>query len=165
MSALQDFLDRMRARFTRGLVVPPVVHPDTRKPYPVTTAYGVPGSMWACGHHTGEDHACPVGSLAIATTWGTVIHAGPDTPWGPAYGTQVLVRTRDGVYDYAHNHLSAVTVQAGDHIAPGQTLGLTGASGNVTGPHDHFEARPAGGHYGSDVNPVRVKARRRHMRR
>lgn len=163
---LSDFLDRMRSFFLKGLVVPPVVNPVTRKAYPVTTRYGVKGPLWSLGYHTGEDHTCPVGSLALATTYGTVEYAGDGgARWGADYGTQVIVRTRDGKYDYAHNHLSALRVKAGDQVVPGQTVGITGASGHVTGPHDHFEARPAGGRFGSDIHPIRVKARRRRFRK
>jgi len=53
-----------------------------------------------------------------------------------------------------------VLVKAGDKITPGMTVGLTGATGHVTGPHSHFEARPAGGRYGSDVHPYLVKHNR-----
>jgi murein DD-endopeptidase MepM/ murein hydrolase activator NlpD len=162
MMTPRDWLDRMRARFLKGRVVYPVVTPHTLKPYPVTYPYGVKNSAYAAGHHTGEDHACPVGSWALATTYGVVQYAGPAAArWGEAYGVQVIVRTKDGRYDYAHNHLSDVLVAAGEHVHPGQVLALTGATGNVTGPHTHFEARPAGGRYGSDVHPIRVKAKLR----
>ena len=38
-------------------------------------------------------------------------------------------------------------------VAAGQRLGRSGATGNVTGPHLHFEVRTAPG-YGSDIDPV-----------
>lgn len=150
----QNMLQRRRA----GKTASPVVHPDTFKPYPVTYRYGVKNNRYAAGHHTGEDYACPVGSLALATGWGRVVYAGPGANcWGPAYGNQVVIRTNNGRYDYAHNHLSKVTVKAGDGVGPGYVVGYTGATGNVTGPHSHFEARRASGRYGSDVHPSKVR--------
>jgi murein DD-endopeptidase MepM/ murein hydrolase activator NlpD len=131
---------------------------STLDTYRVTTDYGIPGDMWQAGHHTGEDHACPVGSLAVAVSWGHVIAAGPaGAGYGAAYGNIVVIRTRSGRFDYMLCHLSHIMVTVGASVEPGEVVGLTGATGNVTGPHLHFEARPAGGRYGSDVRPVLVK--------
>ena len=123
---------------------------------PVTTPYGKRGGMWKLGYHTGEDYAAPEGSLAVAVTWGKVIAVGI-TGWGPAYGTMVIIRTASGRYDYAYCHLAHVIVRVGQKVRPGTIVGFTGATGNVTGPHLHFEARVAGGRYGDDVAPRRVR--------
>lgn len=40
---------------------------------------------------------------------------------------------------YAHCH--KIYVKEGDEIVQGQELGEVGATGNVTGPHLHFEIR------------------------
>lgn len=126
----------------------------------VTTPYRVTGSSWARGYHTGEDYAAPIGSLAVSPAWGRVIAVG-STSWGAAYGTMVVVRTRRGVYDFAFCHLSRVEVAVGDTVRPGTVVGRVGITGNTSGPHLHFEARPAGGSYGSDVHPARVRKSRK----
>lgn len=155
---IRHLIERRRA----GHRIDPCRHPVTFDPYPVTLAYGVLGDLWACGHHTGEDHACPVGSLAVAPSWGTVIGTGVSAlGWGQDYGLMVIVRQASGAHDYAFCHLSEVRVRVGQDVEPGQIVGLTGQSGHVTGPHLHFEARPPGGRYGSDVNPVVVERRPR----
>ncbi|MGX1153287.1 M23 family metallopeptidase [Streptomyces albogriseolus] len=112
------------------------------------TAYKVAGSMWSSGYHTGVDFSVPTGTSLKAVGAGTVVSAG----WGGAYGNQVVIQLNDGHYaQYAH--LSSLSVSAGQTVSAGQQVGLSGATGNVTGPHLHFEIR-IGPDYGSDVDPV-----------
>ena len=114
----------------------------------VGTSYHVPGSMWSSGYHTGVDFVVPTGTSLKAVGAGTVVSAG----WGGAYGNQVVLRLADGHYaQYAH--LSQLSVSAGQSVTTGQQVGLSGATGNVTGPHLHFEIRTTPD-YGSDVDPV-----------
>ncbi|MFF8951411.1 peptidoglycan DD-metalloendopeptidase family protein [Streptomyces sp. NPDC014940] len=114
----------------------------------VGTGYHVAGSMWSSGYHTGIDFVVPTGTSLKAVGAGTVVSAG----WGGAYGNQVVVRLNDGHYaQYAH--LSQLSVSAGQTVTAGQRVGLSGATGNVTGPHLHFEIRTTPD-YGSDVDPV-----------
>ncbi|MFI6444786.1 peptidoglycan DD-metalloendopeptidase family protein [Kitasatospora sp. NPDC050543] len=112
------------------------------------TAYGVAGSMWASGHHTGADFVAPTGTPLKAVAAGTVVKAGP----GGAYGNEVEIKLADGKYaQYAH--LSSIGVKVGQTVTVGQQIGLSGATGNVTGPHLHFEIR-TGSEYGSDIDPI-----------
>ncbi|MFG2905002.1 peptidoglycan DD-metalloendopeptidase family protein [Kitasatospora sp. NPDC048286] len=112
------------------------------------TAYGVAGSMWASGHHTGQDFVASTGTPLRAIANGVVVKAGN----GGAYGNEVEIKLADGHYaEYAH--LSSIGVRIGQAVTVGQQIGLSGATGNVTGPHLHFEIRN-GSEYGSDINPV-----------
>ncbi|MEU5313509.1 M23 family metallopeptidase [Streptomyces sp. NPDC021562] len=114
----------------------------------VGTGYHVPGAMWSSGYHTGVDFVVPTGTPVKAVGAGTVVTAG----WGGAYGNQVVIRLADGYYAQ-YGHLSALSVSAGQTVTAGQQVGLSGATGNVTGPHLHFEIRTTPD-YGSDVDPV-----------
>ncbi|MET8948502.1 transglycosylase family protein [Streptomyces sp. NPDC004542] len=119
---------------------------------PVDAATGTPyhaaGSHWSKGYHTGVDFPVPTGTSVRAVEAGHVVAAG----WGGSYGYQVVIRHSDGRYtQYAH--LSAISVKAGQPVSGGQRIGRSGATGNVTGPHLHFEVRTGPG-FGTDVDPV-----------
>ncbi|MFM9453218.1 LysM peptidoglycan-binding domain-containing M23 family metallopeptidase [Streptomyces europaeiscabiei] len=114
----------------------------------VGTAYKIAGSMWSSGYHTGVDFVAPTGTTLKSVGAGTVVSAG----WGGAYGNQVVIKLADGYYaQYAH--LSSISVSAGQSVSGGQQIGLSGATGNVTGPHLHFEIRTTP-NYGSDIDPL-----------
>ena len=115
---------------------------------PIGTGYHVAGSSWSKGYHTGVDFPVPTGTSVKAVAAGQVVTAG----WGGAYGYQVVIRHADGRYTQ-YGHLSAISVRAGQSVGEGQRIGRSGATGNATGPHLHFEVR-TGPDFGSDVDPL-----------
>ncbi|MFJ4601213.1 M23 family metallopeptidase [Streptomyces griseoluteus] len=114
----------------------------------VSTAYQSSSSLWSSGSHTGIDFHAAHGTAVHAAGAGTVVSTG----WGGAYGNEIVIRMADGMYTQ-YGHLSSIGVSVGQRVVPGQQIALSGATGNVTGPHLHFEAR-TGPDYGSDVDPV-----------
>ncbi|MFJ3309258.1 M23 family metallopeptidase [Streptomyces sp. NPDC086549] len=114
----------------------------------VSTGYQASSSLWSSGSHTGIDFHAASGTAVHAVGSGTVVSTG----WGGAYGNQIVIRMADGMYTQ-YGHLSSIGVSVGQKVVPGQQIGLSGATGNVTGPHLHFEARTTP-EYGSDVDPV-----------
>ena len=54
-------------------------------------------------------------------------------------GVHVIIE--NGEVETLYAHCKTIYVNTGDNVAKGQELGLTGATGNVTGPHLHFEIR------------------------
>lgn len=114
----------------------------------VGTGYHVAGSHWSKGYHTGVDFLVSTGTSVRAVAAGRVVAAG----WGGSYGYQVVLRHADGRYtQYAH--LSAISVRVGQGVTAGLRIGRSGATGNVTGPHLHFEVR-TGPEFGSDIDPL-----------
>ncbi|MEV7250875.1 LysM peptidoglycan-binding domain-containing M23 family metallopeptidase [Streptomyces cyaneofuscatus] len=114
----------------------------------VTTQYRASGSSWSSGYHTGSDFQAASGTPVKAIGPGTVVSAG----WSGSYGNEVVIKHEDGMYSqYAHQ--SSLSVSAGQTVTGGQQIGLSGSTGNSTGPHLHFEVR-TGPSYGSDVDPV-----------
>lgn len=60
--------------------------------------------------------------------------------WHKSFGNYVVVDHGDGKQTlYAHS--KSLNVRKGDIVKKGQQLGLMGDTGNVTGPHLHFEVR------------------------
>ncbi|MFF7333160.1 peptidoglycan DD-metalloendopeptidase family protein [Streptomyces sp. NPDC008150] len=114
----------------------------------IGTGYHVAGSMWSSGYHTGVDFVVPTGTSVKAIAAGTVVSAGYDG----AYGNEVVIKHADGKYSQ-YAHMSQLSVSTGQTVTEGQQIGLSGATGNVTGPHMHFEIRTTP-YYGSDVDPV-----------
>ncbi|MEU6510955.1 transglycosylase family protein [Streptomyces sp. NPDC046942] len=115
---------------------------------PIGTGYGVAGGHWSKGYHTGVDFLVPTGTSVKAVEAGEVVAAG----WGGSYGYQVEIRHADGRYSQ-YAHLSAISVRIGQQVGTGQRIGRSGATGNVTGPHLHFEVR-TGPAFGSDIDPL-----------
>ncbi|MFE1949749.1 MULTISPECIES: M23 family metallopeptidase [Streptomyces] len=114
----------------------------------VSTAYKASSGLWSSGSHTGIDFHAASGTTVHAVGSGTVVEAG----WGGAYGNNIVIKMNDGTYTQ-YGHLSSIGVSVGQSVTPGQQIGLSGATGNVTGPHLHFEARTTP-EYGSDIDPV-----------
>jgi murein DD-endopeptidase MepM/ murein hydrolase activator NlpD len=86
--------------------------------------------------HNGLDIAIPVGTPIQTTMDGTVVHAG----WNnQGYGNLVIVE--NGEYRTYYAHLSSIPVSVGDPVKAGTTIGLSGNTGNSTGPHLHYEIR------------------------
>lgn len=105
-------------------------------------------SQGATAGHTALDIAVPLGTKVVAADRGKVISAG----WNPTgYGFRVVI---DHGIDYItlYAHLSDIYVQPGDIVGKGQVIGLSGANGNTTGPHLHFEVRD----FGRLIDPRKV---------
>ncbi|MFJ2257220.1 M23 family metallopeptidase [Streptomyces sp. NPDC087844] len=117
------------------------------KGYVITSTYAQAGN-WTTGHHTGVDLAVKVGTPAVAVLPGMVLMSATDA----SYGHYVLIRHAEHEYSL-YAHLSRLDVRQGATVSAGQGIGLSGATGNVTGPHLHLEVRtePV---FGSDIDPV-----------
>jgi murein DD-endopeptidase MepM/ murein hydrolase activator NlpD len=91
--------------------------------------------------HLGTDFAAPTGTPARTVGDGVVEFAGAQN----GYGNVVFIRHRNG-HETVYAHLSKISVQRGQSVSQGQTIGLVGATGWATGPHLHFEFRVNGAH-------------------
>ncbi|MDX3135260.1 peptidoglycan DD-metalloendopeptidase family protein [Streptomyces europaeiscabiei] len=108
--------------------------PMKRGTYTIGTPYHKSGGMWSLGYHTGLDLVATSGTPIYAPADGKVVAAGP----GGSYGNMTKLQHAGGVITlYAHQ--TSFNVSVGDSVKRGQQIGTVGATGNVTGPHLHWE--------------------------
>lgn len=93
------------------------------------------GPRWGRSHN-GIDLAVTVGTPVYACASGVVVQAG----WNGGYGISVYVDHGNGLIS-RYGHLSETAVSIGQTVSQGDLLGLSGNTGNSTGPHLHFEMR------------------------
>lgn len=117
----------------------------------VTCEFGRKGS-WAAGYHTGIDYRAPEGTEIYATRRGKVHHVG----WDNSYGNYIVVQSWHYTRFIRHYycHLSKFKVNRGKRVFAGTILGLSGNTGNSTGPHLHYEERVAPFGYWNHRSPV-----------
>ncbi len=86
--------------------------------------------------HKGMDFRAPLGTVVRASNSGVVVLA------RPLYyeGNCVIIDHGLGLYTVSM-HFSRIDVHEGQRVATGDKLGLSGATGRVTGPHLHWAVR------------------------
>ena len=89
--------------------------------------------------HEGIDIVAPMGATVRAPVIGEVFQAGE---WGP-YGKRVAIRflVNDKQHEVYLAHLSRIDTRMGQIVAASEQVGLSGNSGNSTGPHLHLTLR------------------------
>lgn len=121
--------------------VPKVVHIGTKdRPeyvmpvdgYTFTSGFG---ERWG-RNHNGVDLAVPVGTDIHAAADGVIIQSG----WYGGYGICVDIDHGNGVVT-RYAHMSRNDAYVGEYVKQGDIIGLSGNTGNSTGPHVHFEIR------------------------
>jgi len=87
-------------------------------------------------NHKGLDFRAPPGTPVRASNSGVVVLA------KPLYyaGNSVIIDHGMGFFTL-YMHFSRITVHEGQLVTQGQRLGLSGATGRVTGPHLHWAVR------------------------
>jgi len=97
------------------------------------------GDGWGAGRgHRGTDLLAPRGSEQVAVVPGTF-----ETKFWGGGGLTLFLFGDDG-HTYVYMHLMRVVGDAGRHVEQGEVIALTGASGNASAYHLHFEFHPNG---------------------
>ncbi|MET0016410.1 peptidoglycan DD-metalloendopeptidase family protein [Oscillibacter sp.] len=115
----------------------------------VTSTFGGRASPGGIGstNHKGVD----IGKVGYTTTVhaakaGTVLVAQRSS----SYGNYVVISHGSG-NTTLYGHMSSLSVSAGTNVKQGDAIGITGSTGNSTGPHLHFEISENG----VRINPLK----------
>lgn len=123
-----------------------------RGAYSVSSHYGYrSASISGWGFHGGIDivrsGGGSTGTPVVAAASGRVVTA---ISGYSGYGHTVVIDHGNGLRTrYAHMQAGSLNVRVGQYVYAGQQIGRIGSTGNVTGPHLHFEVLK----YGTKVNP------------
>lgn len=120
---------------------------DSRFHWPTTGDISSPFGYRGGRMHEGVDIANDTGTSVQAARDGKVTFAG----WCSGYGYAIVIDHGQGISSL-YGHLSDYSVQVGQFVRQGQSVGTMGSTGNSTGPHLHFEVRQQG----KPVNPLYV---------
>lgn len=120
--------------------------------YSVSSGYGYRTLSGSYDLHKGVDivkaSGYSTGTPIVASAAGTVTSVVYGTT---GYGYCVIIDHGSGYTTrYAHMLAGSITVSVGDYVEQGQQIGQIGSTGDVTGPHLHFEIMI----YGSTVDPL-----------
>lgn len=102
--------------------------------------------------HTGVDLAMPEGTPLRAINDGIVDRVFDGSG---AIGHGLSIKLEDGSRAI-YGHMNEVKTQVGEHVNAGEIIGLSGNTGNSTGPHLHFGMKDASGEF-VDPTPLAEK--------
>ena len=115
----------------------PAIHPIPSAGTLVTSEFG---SLRSSGRtHDGIDFGVPTGTPVRATADGVVAYSGSMRGYGV-----IVILHHNGETETRYAHLSRTLVKQGERVQQGWLIGYSGATGNATGPHLHYEVRLSG---------------------
>lgn len=145
---------QIQFRFTYGVPIDPATHDHVYLfPYAHGTKHRVTQGFNGAFTHFNEnryaiDFDLDTGDRIYAARDGLVIAVKEDSNRGgvgPGFATAgnfILVYHDDGTFgNYVHLVQNGSDVEVGDRIQAGQPIGLSGATGQASGPHLHFDVR------------------------
>jgi murein DD-endopeptidase MepM/ murein hydrolase activator NlpD len=138
----------------RRAILPLEGHAVISQRFAIDWAQVHPDGEWYRGDPLNNKSYRSYGQMAYAVADGAITEAKdgiPENTPGPTSravemtletmpGNHIIEQIGDGAYaTYAHLQPGSLRVKVGDHVRPGQVLGLLGNSGNSTAPHLHFQ--------------------------
>jgi len=114
---------------------------------PISSGFGLRFDGLRPELHRGVDIPVPTGTRVLAMADGRVRFAGVMR----GFGNVVWIDHPSGILTL-YAHLSDIRVAEGERVSTGDLVGLSGATGDVTAPHLHFEVW----RWGHPVDPIPI---------
>lgn len=114
---------------------------------PLTSGFGLRFRGASPDIHRGVDLNVPTGTPVASMANGRVRFAGGMR----GFGNVIWIDHAAGIMTI-YAHLSRIDVTAGQEVAAGELIGASGATGDVTAPHLHFEVW----RFGRPVDPIAI---------
>ena len=111
----------------------------------ISSLFGIRNLKNRTRMHSGIDIAASKGTKIRSVSSGSVLFVGKLQ----GYGNTIILK-HDLNYETLYAHLSKIIVKKGQFIKSNQIIGYVGDSGDVTGPHLHFEIRD----FGKQKDPI-----------
>ena len=92
------------------------------------------------GPHEGIDYGVPVGTHVLSIANGKIVHVNEDKTSSGG----IFIRIDHSELTSQYMHLSKTYVKTGQSVKKGEVIGLSGNTGQSTGPHLHFGLRKVG---------------------
>ncbi|MFO7897246.1 MAG: M23 family metallopeptidase [Candidatus Cloacimonadales bacterium] len=131
-SSKEEELDELIGKLEEQETVEVYQNPQTPDLVPLAAEYKI--SQKFSSKHPGWDFAVKSGSKVLSAAAGEVLSVYDDEYFG-----RVILIDHFNQYATLYAHLQSSLVQMGESVEKGQTIALSGNSGNSTAPHLHFE--------------------------
>ena len=145
--------EALKSRAYAHVIPTPQWSGDFTKPVdaPSTPSFGMTRVLneEMTSQHRGTDFPAKEGSVVSASNAGTVVLAK-----GMFYEGNCIIIDHGMRFFTIYMHLSKLKVNVGDRVKKGASLGLSGATGRVTGPHLHMGVRWNGAY----IDPTKLLA-------
>ncbi|MCQ2448189.1 MAG: peptidoglycan DD-metalloendopeptidase family protein [Oscillibacter sp.] len=109
---------------------------DSRRITSTVGGRASPGGIGSTNHKGTDIGGVGYTSSIYAAKAGTVLISTKSS----SYGNYVVISHGEG-NTTLYAHMSSRKVEVGDYVKQGQVIGITGSTGNSTGPHLHFEVK------------------------
>jgi len=108
-------------------------------PWPTGQQHKINGGYtYGCGDHTGRDYYAVDFNLSANSQVSAIMAGTAHTVYGnTGYGNYIWI-LHSGNFVSLYGHLNSFAIADGTSVSQGQLIGLSGSTGNSTGPHLHF---------------------------
>lgn len=132
----------LAAGFTVSAQVPAYAAPDFQVPFACNTVVTAATYSSHSPQNAVDFQKSGISGMSVlASAGGTVSRV--ENLGTASYGRWIEINHGSG-YTTRYAHLSSQAVSVGQVVSRGQRIGAAGATGNVTGPHLHYEQRLSG---------------------